>query len=306
MTGPARELADALESPVVEASATATRPLYWSVRRELWESRSIYLAPLGVAALFLFGFLIGLARLPGTLRASAALDAAQRHDTLMQPYDFAALAIMAATFFVGLIYCIDALAGERRDRSILFWKSLPVSDRTAVLAKMTIPFLVIPVLSLAITVVTQALMLLLSTAVLAGTGLSPATLWTEVPLPRMWFTLLYHYLTVHALWYAPIYAFLLMVSAWARRVAFLWATLPLLAICIVEKLAFDTTYFVGLLEHRIGGAPEAILSTARGVPIDPMVHLTPGAFLAAPGLWLGLAAAVLFLAAAIRLRRQRA
>jgi ABC-2 type transport system permease protein len=149
-------------------------------------------------------------------------------------------------------------------------------------------------------------MLLLSTAVLAGNGLSAATLWTQVPLLDMWGMLLYHYVTVHALWYAPIYAWLLLVSAWARRAAFLWASLPLLAICIVEKLAFNTTYVVKLLEHRIAGAPEAVMSTARGLPIDPMAHLTPGAFLSAPGLWLGLAVAAAFLAAAVRLRRERA
>ena len=283
----------------------ATRPLYWSVRRELWESRSVYAAPLAVAALFLFGFLISLFRLPEQMRVAMALDSQKQHEMLMQPYDFAALAIMAASFIVALLYCVDALSGERRDRSLLFWKSLPVSDRTAVLAKAAIPLVVIQLLSFAVTVVTQGIMLLLSTAVLAGTGSSAATLWAQVPLVHMWFMLLYHYVTVHALWYAPIYAWLLLVSAWARRAPFLWATLPLLAICVVEKLAFNTTHVVSLLEHRIAGAPEAIMSTARGLPIDPMAHVTPGAFLSAPGLWLGLAVAAIFLIAAVRLRRDR-
>jgi ABC-2 type transport system permease protein len=284
----------------------ATRPLYWSVRRELWESRSIYAAPLAVAGLFLFGFLISLLRLPEQMRVAMALAPQKQHEMLVQPYDFAALAIMAASFIVALLYCVDALAGERRDRSLLFWKSLPVSDRTAVLAKAAIPLVVIQLLSFAVTVVTQGIMLLLSTAVVAGTGSSVATLWTQVPLLHMWFMLLYHYVTVHALWYAPIYAWLLLVSAWARRAPFLWATLPLLAICVVEKLAFNTTHVVSLLENRIAGAPEAVMSTARGLPIDPMAHLTPGAFLSAPGLWLGLAVAAVFLAAAVRLRRDRA
>jgi ABC-2 type transport system permease protein len=293
-------------SPTGGPPPRATRPLYWSVRRELWESRSIYAAPLAVAGLFLFGFLISLLRLPEQMRVAMALAPQKQHEMLVQPYDFAALAIMAASFIVALLYCVDALAGERRDRSLLFWKSLPVSDRTAVLAKAAIPLVVIQLLSFAVTVVTQGIMLLLSTAVVAGTGSSVATLWTQVPLLHMWFMLLYHYVTVHALWYAPIYAWLLLVSAWARRAPFLWATLPLLAICVVEKLAFNTTHVVSLLENRIAGAPEAVMSTARGLPIDPMAHLTPGAFLSAPGLWLGLAVAAVFLAAAVRLRRDRA
>ena len=56
--------------------------------------------------------------------------------------------IMFATFLVGIFYCLDALHGERRDRSILFWKSLPVSDLTTVLSKASIPFAVLPLIGL--------------------------------------------------------------------------------------------------------------------------------------------------------------
>ena len=62
---------------------------------------------------------------------------------------------MGTTFIVGIFYCLDALYGERRDRSILFWKSLPVSDLTTVLSKASIPLVVLPLLAFAITVVTQ-------------------------------------------------------------------------------------------------------------------------------------------------------
>ncbi len=64
-----------------------------------------------------------------------------------QPYTFAAGCIMATAFIVGVFYCLDALHGERRDRSILFWKSLPVSDLTTVLSKASIPLVVLPLLS---------------------------------------------------------------------------------------------------------------------------------------------------------------
>src|SRR6185436_11520723 len=84
MTGQASEMSETVEAPAVAATATATRPLYWSVRRELWESRSIYLAPLAVAALFLFGFLISLVRLPEQMRVAMALDPQRQHEALMQ------------------------------------------------------------------------------------------------------------------------------------------------------------------------------------------------------------------------------
>jgi ABC-2 type transport system permease protein len=275
------------------------------VRRELWESRSIYVAPLAVAGLFLVGFLSSLIRLPGKLREAAALDPLRQHDVLVQPYDFAALALMGTTFIVGVLYCLDALSGERRDRSILFWKSMPVSDRTTVLAKASVAILVLPLVTFVTTVVTQLLMLLAGTLVLLGSGLSVTPLWAQVSLVGRSLVLLYHLLGVHGLWYAPIFAWLLLVSAWARRMPFLWAFLPPLAIGMVEKLAFDTSHLAALLGRRISGGAETVASAERDV-LGPMTQLTPGAFLTSPGLWIGLAVAAAFLAAAVRLRRHRA
>jgi len=294
-----------LESQVIApAVITASRRMYWSVRRELWESRSIYLAPLAAAALFLFGFSISTIHLRDKMRAALALDPMRQHALIEQPYNLAALLIMFTTFIVGVFYCLDALHGERRDRGILFWKSLPVSDLTTVLSKASIPLVVLPLLTLAITVAAQFIMLLLSSVVLLGSGLSVATLWTQVSPFQMSLMLLYHLVTVHALWYAPIYGWLLLVSGWARRAAFLWAGLPLLAIGVVEKVAFNSSHFAAILGDRMGGGAEAV--TAPGtVPMDPMTHLTPGHFLSSPGLWIGLAIAAAFLAAAVRLRRYR-
>src|SRR5437899_2709588 len=234
---------------VVPASLSVTRPMYWSVRRELWENRSIYIAPLVAAAVILFGFLISMIHLPNKMRATLALDPANQHDALAEPYDAAAGLLMGTALIVGVFYCLDALHGERRDRSILFWKSLPVSDLTTVLSKASIPLMVLPLFTFAITVVTQWIMLLLSTAVLLGSGLSVATLWTHLPLFQMWLMLLYHLLAIHALWYAPIFGWLLLVSGWARRAAFLWAALPLLAIAGGEKIAFNTSHSAAMLYH---------------------------------------------------------
>ncbi len=61
---------------VAPAAVSATRPMYWSLRRELWENRSIYIAPLAAAAVFLFGFMLSLIGLPHKMRAALALDPA--------------------------------------------------------------------------------------------------------------------------------------------------------------------------------------------------------------------------------------
>jgi ABC-2 type transport system permease protein len=293
-----------LESQVIApAVISATRRMYWSVRRELWENRSLYLAPLAVAALILVASLIGMIHLPAKL-SDPALDPMQQQELIEQPYTFAALLLMFTTFVVGIFYCVDALQGERRDRSILFWKSLPVSDLTTVLSKASIPFVVLPLVTCAVTVVTQGIMLLLGSARLLGSSQS-ATLWTHVSLLPMSGMLLYHMLAVHSLWWAPLWGWLLLVSAWARRAAFLWATLPLLAIGILEKIAFNTTHFAAMLAYRFLGGPDSAGAGRNGMSMASLTPESPGQFLASPGLWIGLAFAAACLAAAVRLRRYR-
>ena len=295
-----------LESQVVApAEVSAARRFYWSLRREFWESRSIYLAPLAVALLFLLGFAISTVHLPGEMRAAAALDPMKQREAIALPYDFAAGLLMLSLMIVGAFYSLDALYGERRDRSILFWKSLPLSDLTTVLAKASIPLVLLPLLAFGITIVTQFIMLLLSSVVLAASGQSVATLWTQLSFVRMSLLLLYHLVTAHGLWQWPIYGWLLLVSAWAPRAPFVWAFLPPLALCYLEKIAFNTTHFLSLLRYRLEGNGMEAITVAGTLPMNPMTQLTPLRFLSSPGLWIGLALTAVFIAAAVRMRRYR-
>jgi ABC-2 type transport system permease protein len=300
-----------LGSPAIAPAAKSVpRPFYWSVRRELWENRSIYVAPLAVAAVVLLGSAISLVGVPRSVRGAAALDLAMQSTMLAHPYAHIGMLLVATGILVGIFYCLDALHGERRDRSILFWKSLPVSDLTTVLSKAIIPFVILPLIIFVTTVVLQLIMLLMSSAVLLATGAGVTTLWARLPLFQMQLVLLYG-LIVLALWHAPIYAWLLLVSGWARRAAFLWAVLPLVAIGVFEWIAFHTSYFGSLMHDRVGGfaAHAFALRQPGSAPVDPhfipLALIAPGKFLRTPGLWLGLAVAAIFLALAVRLRHYR-
>lgn len=267
-----------------------TRPMYWSIRRELWENRSIYLAPLAVAALVTFAMLISMIGMPRKA---------------VSHFGMAPAAIMLTTFLVGVFFCLDALNGERRDRSILFWKSLPVSDRTTVLSKAAIPLVVLPLLGFLLGAAVMYLLLILSTAALLGSGTSPLSLWSEVRFVQQPFVMIYG-MTVHTLWFAPIYAWLLLVSAWARRTPVLWAVLPPLAIVLFERIVSGSGYFGNMLRYRVTGAmTEAFTHTTRSGHVDRLAQLDPLRFLSAPGLWVGLMFAAACLAAAVRLRRNR-
>src|SRR5881409_2690540 len=278
------------------------QPFYWSVRRELWENRSIYVAPILVAIVVLFGFLVSTIGLPERRRAVLLLDPAKARAAIEAPYDMAAIMLILTAFIVGLFYCLDALHGERRDRSILFWKSLPVSDLTTLLSKATIPLIVLPLVTFAIIVTTQFVMLLWTSVLLITHGMSPASTWTNFPLFQQSLILLYGLVAI-ALWHAPIYGWALLVSGWARRATFHCAVVPLLAIGFFEKITFGTSHFASMLKNRLMGfAPEAFAFNAHSIA-GP--QLTPMRYLSTPGLWLGLLFAAAFVVAAIRLRRYR-
>jgi ABC-2 type transport system permease protein len=297
----------AAQSPAEEAgmasrTVTGAQKFYWCLRRELWEHRSIYVAPVAAAGVFLLGFLISTIHLPARMRAAMA-DPGQIK-SLAAPYEYAAGAIMLVAMIVQLSYCLDALQSERRDRSILFWKSLPISDLTTVLAKASIPFVILPVLSFGVVVVTGFLMLLLSSLVLAASGSSAAPLWTQLNLVQSSLGLLYHLVTVHVLWYAPIYGWLLFVSAWSRRAALLWAVLPPLGIGFLEKIIFGSAHFGLWIQYRFTAGMEAEKAPGT-MAMNAMTHSTPGRFFSTPGLWIGLLVTGILLFAAMRIRRHR-
>jgi ABC-2 type transport system permease protein len=281
------------------------RPFYWSVRRELWENRSVLVAPLAMAGFALIGVMLSTHGLPRSLRAIAAGDAKQAH-ALMGPYSFAAVAVLLASFVVAIFYSLSALQSERRDRSILFWKSLPVSDVTTVLSKAAIPMAVIPAVTFAIIFATQLAILVWSTLVTLGAGFSPALLWSHVDLSLMWIMVPYG-LAVNALWQAPVFAWFILVSGWAKRMPILWAMLPFVGPAIIERGAFGTSHVGSFLGERFfGGFGEAFSVGGKGAAaIDNLGQVDPVRVLLLPDLWGGLVVAAALLAAAVWLRRRR-
>jgi len=294
------------------ATLSPARLMYWSVLRELWEHRWCYTVPLIVAAVFLVGFVIGAARFPLFILRNAVANVPVPHLQLTgarligAPFYFASAVLMATYVVLAVIYCLGALHAERWDRSILFWKSLPVSDTKTVLAKATIPVVLLPLITFAVTVLTHGIMLLAGSAVLLARGVPVAGLWAQIPLLSMWAALLYHLVTVHALDWAPFYGWLLLVAAWARRAPFLWATLPVAAVLIIEKLTFGTTIFGHMLLSQLGGGAQAVSFPPHGnMPMQAPTLANLGAFLASPELWIGLAVFAVFLAGAVWVRRRQ-
>ena len=302
--------ADTASTPVAygasNPNASFARVFAWSVKREIWENRSVWIAPLGAAGFVLFGFVISLLRMPHTLQQLAKAPAGVQLAVRMAPYGIAAAAVLVTAAIVALFYCLGTLYNERRDRSILFWKSMPVSDGMTVLAKAAIPLAILPLVSIVVICATQLVMLPLHAAALAANGRDAGALWSQLPLFHVWLLIVYGVVTL-VLWHAPIYAWLFVLSAWVRKNPFLWAVLPPIAIIVVEKLAFDTDWFAHFVNYRLGGAFHVAFRSFphHGAANFHWPEPDPARFFSTPGLWLGLLAAAGLFALAIYLRRRR-
>ncbi len=288
------------------APVHAARPFLWSVRRELWEHRAVVVAPVLVAAFVLVGLAIAAVTFPPGVDFFAGLDPARQTGAIAAGLAAAGFPIDAAGTLVALLYCVGALHGERRDRSILFWKSLPVSDTTTVLAKAAAPLAVVPAVVFATILATRVLVLLLAGLVLLAGGHAIGPILARVSLAQLTVVPLYGVI-VSALWLAPVYGVLLLVSAWVKRAPLVWVLVPPFAAVLIEATALHSGHIARFIGWRLSGADT--VAYARGWGGDKVIsrldQLDPAGFLTSPDLWLGLIAAAAFIAGAIWVRRRR-
>jgi ABC-2 type transport system permease protein len=264
----------------------------WSVRRELWEHRWVYLVPL-----LLGGTLIATGAAISGMNTSGFAAA----DNPMSPtlarrlslgLDTTARMMFATTVIVAMVYCAEALQSERHDGSIVFWKSLPVGDATAVAAKVAIPLVFLPMLGLGMVLVCQ----IVAGATFAGTGGrfssslgSPGAALTEA--------------VIGTLWIAPVYAWILLVSSTARRAVLLIAFLPLMLVSMVERLSASSSGIgLSLFQRGVGRYwPRGHLDLVGG--IDGLKAAPPTLLVRSPSFWIGVLVAALLLVGVVHARR---
>jgi len=280
------------------------------LRRELWEHRSLYLAPIVLASLWLVSSLLNF----GHITVHFDFIPPQLLEGLMGGVSvLVGLSFVVLSMFLVVFYLLDALYAERKDRSILFWKSLPVSDTATVGSKLFVGVVLAPAIALAAALVTQlALMLVSSVAVALGSGpwdppFSPKAL-VEI------YGLFLYAAVVIGLWYLPVSGWLLLVSAWGKRSPTLWAVLPPVAIMMLEYNIRHASLLGDLISDRFTGVFMLAFDFSGVVEKHPDFHApvanlsdiaTPERVFASPGLWVGLLVALVFLAGAVWLRRFR-
>ncbi len=294
------------------ARTNRLQQLAWNIRREFWEHRSLYLAPAVVAILILVGYVYACYRMHVELPKLSTLPRAMQAAAIA-PFYAAAVAMMATVTLTSLAYCVDTLASDRRDRSILFWKSLPLSEADSVLAKAAVPLLAMIPFESAMILITLASMFIAGSAFFAFSGLGVDFLFNAVRWADLASLATYGVFTA-TLWYAPIYAWFLMWSAAVKRGAALWGGMPLVA-AIAERVTGSGDRVQSLLKERLLGAGDfafvtrapAAAKDAASKLIEPAPLYTPAPlkFFSSTEFWTGLLFAAAFIAIAIYLRRRQ-
>lgn len=276
-----------------------TRPFLTLVRRELWEHGSLIWAPLAMALMIIVVSLVS-----GMVKGSIDIDLGEDRplpelfgDAEKQRGIFTlvmaglVLPQLLVAFVVVFFYLLDCLFTERRDRSILFWKSLPVSDAKTVLSKLFVALVAVPLWSWALSLVVGLVVFGVVAAQVSGTPAAGLGTWHG----GTWLTVqasLLGKLAIGVLWYLPVAGWLLLVSVLAKRAPFLWATLPFLVLSLAERIALGSNVVGALVAQRLFGFREEV-SLMSEFPL-----------LASPGLWIGVAVGAALVYAAIRVRRR--
>jgi len=295
------------------------------LRRETWEHRSLVWVPLLVAVLIVVSAMLS-ANVTNSIEirfdgeeseffTRLALDTAKQSQLFAVWMSSLILPLIVVGLTVLFFYLLDALYAERKDRSILFWKSMPVSDTATVLSKAFTALVIAPVWIWLLSLAMGLMVFIVVALKVGGTPLAPLGNFHVGTWFALQLTLLLNVL-IASLWYAPVAAWLLLVSAWAKRAPFLWAVLPPALLVLFEDIIFATSHAAQLFTYRLTGffssgfgvgevegrgSAEHIRESIR----HASEHLSALPLLGELHLYTGLVAAAVLLYGAIRLRRWR-
>jgi ABC-2 type transport system permease protein len=281
----------------------------WLIRREFWENRAIWMIPAIFGALLILGALFGQVSLPRLTTQEQMHEAAAAYQVIVGAMFYVVMSVYATW------YLLDCLYADRRDRSILFWKSLPISDAKTVLSKLIVAMVLIPLVYFAAadaTALISAFILSIRARASIGSALWQPDVWWQIQV--LWV----YCIVTTALWYLPIAGWLMLVSAWAKRAVMLWAILPPLVAYILERAIFGTHVIGRVLAVRLAGLPYVAFNGAKhvwtegkgvvdneGVPVTVWHLINPSGFFTSAETWIGAAVGIALIVGAIQLRTRR-
>jgi len=294
------------------------------VKREIWEHRSIWLTPIAIAVVVTFGTLTAL-MFAGEFadELNVALFSAQNiaGETERRAVLSGLFFGSSGLFFLSLgiltiFYSLDCLYAERKDKSILFWRSLPVTDAETVLSKLATALIVIPAAMIVAIISTHLINLIVTSIWVSMKGGDAGLLiWDSVPLLSDWLSMgIIVYAAV--IWMSPFVGWFLFVSAYTKRSPFMMAFLPLVLIPMLEGIFLHSKEFAQMVWGRMASIPihsgvdiEQLFDEDRFELDEQMIsvlaHIDIGRFVSSPSMWAGIAICGLLSFAAVYVRRYR-
>ena len=295
------------------------------IRRELWEHRSIIVTPIVIGLILSLGVLMTEGMLTahteevdiGIATMSNLGDESHRSAVINGLLFIPSVIILIGMSILVIFYSLDALYAERKDKSILFWRSLPVTDAETVISKALTGALVIPLISFAAIIATQLISMLLSSIwIMIEGGNAIHLIWAPASLLSLWAATLAGILML-SLWLSPFLGWFLFVSAFAKRMPLLLAALPIVMLPMLENWIFGSkmffeAFFVRTVEpiRDAAEAAKASFEISENLRVssfiaNPWQAIDFGNFFAKPDLWAGLIVSAIFITAAVYVRRYR-
>lgn len=294
------------------------------IKREFWEHRSIYVTPLAIASIVTLSVLAMLVFASGFAKeldvaifgASNIAGEGERKAALTAFFVGTSWLFLVALAVLTVFYCLDSLYAERKNKSILFWRSLPITDAETVLSKLIMAAVVIPAVAVLGIIATHIVNLIITGIWVSMKGGNAGLLiWNSVPLFDNWVAA-FIVVMASGIWMSPFIAWFLFVSAWTKRAPLLMAFMPLILIPLLEWIFLRTRFFATAVLNRGDAMPlfrtldfESFFEEEHwraGIDsISLLGHLDVIRFLSSPSMWAGLLVCALFVTAAIYVRRYR-
>jgi len=294
------------------------------IKRELWEHRSIYVTPAAISVIVTLGVLAMLMLASGFAKElDVAIFGAQnlagddeRRVALTGFFVGTSWVFLVALMFLTVFYSLDCLYAERKDKSILFWRSMPATDAETVISKLLTAAIVIPAISAVGIWVTHLInMIVTSIWVSAKGGDAGVLIWGSLSIFDNWLAALI-VVVASGIWMSPFIAWFLFVSTWAKRMPLLMAFMPPIVLGLLEWIVFRSQYFFTTLGERGDMTPlfhhlslERFFEEEQwrdgGENISLLEHIDLVGFFTSFGLWSGLVVCGILTTAAIYVRRYR-
>lgn len=279
---------------------------YFLIRRELWEHRAFWRIPLVLTGIAVVFYLLAMISIGG------GLTNLHPHGTAI-PKDIGTVLAASGSFFdfiLGLLllfYLSDCLYGDRRDGTVFFWRSLPISDAATVVSKLLAAMIAAPVIMWVFVVLNGLVGFFLLAIGVTLRGAAGFTLFAHPAVMfGTWGMLLYGML-VQSLWWLPYFGWLLFISSVSSRIPLLWAIIPPVVAGLVETLALGTHHVFHILGSHLGANP--VLLSSNNIANGSLGFDLGHGFgwitylLTTPSMWIGVGVGLGFTALAVWIRR---